>query len=319
MSSANGSSLLSSADSATTFNNHFAKSFSTDSNTTYAFSHRSDAVMSSITFSAELVKRYLLSQKNSLTSGVDGLPQAFFKNCACSLSVPLSIIFTKSYRLGTIPNSWRSANITPIYKGSGSAHSPNNYRPISLTCIASKVMELIVRDNILTFLRSNDLISHSQHGFLPGKSTTSQLIETLNDWTLSLDSGKNIDCIYLDFSKAFDCISHSRLISKIFAYGIDNTTIVWIRDFLHNRRQRVKLNGVFSDWVLCLSDVPQGSVLGPLLFVIFTNNLPDIVLNAKIKMYADDVKLYLPVCDITSHALLQDDLNRISLGLLLGS
>ena len=253
-----------------------------------------------------------MSQKNSLTSGVDGLPQAFFKNCACSLSVPLSIIFTKSYRLGTIPNSWRSANITPIYKGSGSAHSPNNYRPISLTCIASKVMELIVRDNILTFLRSNDLISHSQHGFLPGKSTTSQLIETLNDWTLSLDSGKNIDCIYLDFSKAFGCISHSRLISKISAYGIDNTTIGWIRDFLHNRRQRVKLNGTFSDWVPCLSGVPQGSVLGPLLFVIFTDDLPDIVLNAKIKMYADDVKLYLPVCDITSHALLQDDLNRIS-------
>jgi hypothetical protein len=217
LSADNGSLLLSSAESATVFNNHFAKSFSADSHNQVSFSQRAAVVMPPVVFTSDIITSHLLAQKDSLSFGVDGLPQIFFKNCARSLSVPLSIIFSRSYSSGIIPHIWRSANVTPIYKGSGSAHSPDNYRPISLTCIASKVMELIIRDNILSFLRSNNLISPAQHGFLPGKSTTSQLIETLNDWTTSLDAGNNVDCIYLDFSKAFDCISHSKLISKIYA------------------------------------------------------------------------------------------------------
>mgnify|MGYP002144886812 CR=1 FL=1 len=311
LSADNGSSLLSSAESAAAFNNHFAKSFTADLPTVINFPKRSAVVMPPVTFTPDVIESHLLAQNDSMSFGVDGLPQVFFKSCARSLAAPLSIIFSKSYSSGTIPHTWRSANVTPIYKGSGSAHSPDNYRPISLTCICSKVMELVVRDNILSFLHSNGLLSSTQHGFLPGKSTTSQLIESLNDWTYSLENGNNVDCIYLDFSKAFDCISHSKLITKISAYGIDNLTVAWVSDFLKDRRQRVKVNGAVSDWLPCISGVPQGSVLGPLLFVIYTNDLPDIVHNATIKMYADDVKLYMPVCDIAAHALLQDDLNRI--------
>ena len=125
-----------------------------------------------------------------------------------------------------------------------------------------------------------------------------------------MDAGLNVDCIYLGFSKTFDCISHSELITKLYAYGVDVFSITWIKNFLTDRKQRVKINGVCSDWLPCLSGVPQGSVLGPLLFVLFTNDLPDIIFHAKIKMYADDVKIYLYVFNLASHALLQD-LNHI--------
>ena len=307
----NGSSLLSPTDSASALNNHFAKSFTADLHNVEQFPPRSNVIMPIIAFSADIILPYLLGQKDTFTVGTDGLPQVLFKKCANSLCNPLSIIFSRSYLSGTIPSSWRCANVIPIFKGSGSIHSPENYRPISLTCIASKIMKLIIRDSMLSFLLSNNLITSAQHGFLPGKSTTTNLVETLNDFTISLDAGLNVDCIYLDFSKAFDCISHSELITKLYAYGVDVFSITWIKNFLTDRKQRVKINSVCSDWLPCLSGVPQGSVLGPLLFVLFTIDLPDIVFHAKIKMYADDVKIYLPVFDLSSHALLQEDLNRI--------
>jgi hypothetical protein len=307
-----GGSFLSPDDCASVFNCQFAKAFTVDSKNMATFPMRFAGSMPPIEFSPLKITPYLLGQKDSLTVGPDGLPQSFFKNCASSLSIPLSIIFSLSYSSSTIPSVWKSAYVTPVFKGSGSAHSPDNYRPISHTCIASKIMELIIRDNILAFLLSNSLLSPSQHGFVPGKSTTTQLLQTLNDWTLSLDVGKNIDCIYLDFSKAFDCISHSKLISKISSYGIDPIAVLWIRDFLLNRRQCVKVNGTTSGWLPCTSGVPQGSVLGPLLFSVFINDLPDVVLNATIKMFADDVKLYMPVCNLIDHTLLQADLNRVA-------
>ena len=108
-------------------------------------------------------------------------------------------------------------------------------------------MELIIRDSMLSFLLSNNLITSAQHGFLPGKSTTTNLVETLNDFTISLNAGFNVACIYLDFSKAFDCISHSELITKLYAYGVDVFSITWIKHFLIDRKQRVKINGVCSD------------------------------------------------------------------------
>ena len=158
----------------------------------------------------------------------------------------------------------------PIYK-SGSRHFAINYRPISLTSVVGKVLESIIRDHILHHSTVNGLVSQQQHGFLPHRSCTSQLLTALNDWTFSIDQGFPTDVIYYDFRKAFDTVPHARLLLKLEEYGINGNLLRWLDGFLSNRRQRVLINNSFSQLSPVTSGVPQGSVLGPLLFTIYAN------------------------------------------------
>ena len=158
-------------------------------------------------------------------------------------------------------------------------------------------------------LDANELFSHDQYGFRAKRSCVTQLLEALEEWTSLLDEGNSIDVIYFDFAKAFDFVPHHRLLSKLNSYGIRGSVLQWIVAFLHNRKQRVALNGFKSSWTDVLSGVPQGSVLGHLLFLIYINDIPDCIENCSVKIFVDDLKLYRHNSDRSQPV--QDGINRI--------
>ena len=179
----------------------------------------------------------------------------------------------------------------PIYK-KGSKAAAGNYRPVSLTSVCCKVMESIVKDDIMAHLGRNRLIRDTQHGFRPGKSCTTNLLEFLEELTEAADKGISTDVIYLDFAKAFDKVPFERLISKVTAHDIGGQMRAWIKAWLNDRKQRVVINGQSSGWKQVLSGVPQGSVLGPVLFLLFINDLDSVASDKQsIKKFADDTKV----------------------------
>jgi len=190
----------------------------------------------------------------------------------------------------------------------------NNYTPVSLTNVLCKVMESVIRDHIMKFFLDNDLFSNRQYGFLKGRSTVLQLLRIIDEWTSNLDSGRQIDCIYMDFEKAFDKVPHRHLISKLQAYRIHSKILLWITDFLDKRQFRVTINGKFSSWHDVLSRIPPGSILGPLLFIIYINDLPDVCnnLHTKLYIYADDTKLYRHICTREDRDKLQNGIHGVT-------
>ena len=211
--------------------------------------------------------------------GIDGLHSFVLVEARQVLALPLSLLFTQSFNSAQVPCSWKQANITPIFKKDSKVIA-SNYRPISLTSIPCKIMERLIRNAMIEHLMDNNLLNSNQHGFSPGKSCATNLLETLDIITDAMNSR------HLDFAKAFDKVSHSLLLIKLKAYGFDEKTCNWIEAFLSNRKQRVVL-GEHSDWLDVLSGVPQGSVLGPLLFLIFINDMPCPVQHF-CKLFADD-------------------------------
>jgi len=199
----------------------------------------------------------------------------------------------------------------------GNKNEPSNYRPVSLTSIVCKIMEsIIIRDIIMEHFLATDYFSNKQYGFIRGRSTALQLLRILDDWTFHLDLGNQIDVIYTDFEKAFDKIPQNGLLYKLQASGLNNNLISWIQDFLNNRKQFVTVNGQFSKLFKVLSGIPQGSVLGPILFLIYINDLPDFCLgkhdaNCDIYLYADDAKLYKTITNGEDQDILQRVINRL--------
>ena len=182
------------------------------------------------------------------------------------------------------------AHIIPIYKKAGARSDPVNYRPVSLTSVTCKLMESIIKDALTHYLDVNDIISPHQHGFMSGRSCLTNLLETLECWTKALDEGVGIDVLYLDYRKAFDSVPHKRLIERLKEYWITGKLLDWVQSFLNSRKMRVGVKGSFSEWFVVLSWVPRGSVLGPLLFLLFVNQLPLWIVNS-MRVFADDTKL----------------------------
>ena len=187
----------------------------------------------------------------------------------------------------------------------GSKTDAGNYRPVSPTSVQGKVMESFV-----DHMTKNTLFCEAQHGFVPGRSCMTQLLITLELWTEILDRGVSLDCSYLDFKKAFDSVPHERQLSKRDAYGIGGPLKAWTKDFLLDRKQRVVVNGKLSSWSLILSGIPQGSVLGPILFVILINDLPDQI-RSTVKIFAYDTKIFRALHEPEDYSYLQDDLDRL--------
>ncbi len=248
--------------------------------------------------------------QNKFSCGPDELPQFVLKRLAISLAHPLSLIFNFSLATSSLPADWTCANITPVFK-KGLASEASNYRPISITSTVCRAFEKILKSKIVTFLMLNGILSQEQHGFLSRHSTVTQLLECLSDWNTSLDSSKPVDVAYMDIAKAFDSVSHEKLFQKLQYYGISGRLLGWLKAWLTGRRQRVRVEESYSSYNNVTSGVPQGSVLGPLLFLIYINDLPQVVRHCKMKLFADDCKLYLCVRSIEDAGLLQEDLQEV--------
>ena len=199
--------------------------------------------------------------------------------------------------------------MTPIYK-KGNRGKAANYRPVSLTSQICKVIESIIRDAIVQHLEHNNLIYNSQHGFRSGRSCLSNLLTFLDKLTECWDRGENVDVIYTDFAKAFDKVPHQRLLTKLKSHGIGGKVLNWISSWLGNRAQRVCMNGFSSLWRAVVSGVPQGSVLGPILFLIFINDI-DIGLVNWILKFADDIKIFGKVDSMEEAVSLQSDVDKL--------
>jgi len=182
--------------------------------------------------------------------------------------------FTVRNLLGSyLPSCWKYAHITPIYK-KGNRSAADNCHPISLTSPIVQILESIIKDHITHHILANSIFSSSQHGFIAGRSCTTLFLTAMNYWTKSLDDGYPVDIIYLDFQRVFNSIPHNRLLMKLGAYGIRGSLLGWVQNFLSGRKERAVLNGDHSSWSTVSSGAPQGSVLGPLLFLFYINNIP---------------------------------------------
>ena len=307
-----GSELTDAREKAEELNNFFASVLTVEDPTdvpTLNQRHNGNKI-STFNITPEMVKNKLSNLNVNKAAGPDGLHPRVLKELASTLSVPLSILFNTSLSSGEVPSMWKVGVITALHK-KGSKSTAGNYRPISLTAIICKIMEGIIRDYIVKHMMDHSLFCDAQHGFVPGRSCMTQLLLTLEIWSNHLDAGNPLDCIYLDFRKAFDTVPHLRLLSKLDSYGISGNIKAWISSFLLNRKQRVTVDGAYSDWKDVTSGIPQGSVLGPLMFVVFINDLPDIVASTA-KIFADDTKLFRTITSVQDHITLQEDLQKLS-------
>ena len=270
----------------------------------------SDLEMAECKLTKSKIIEVLKTLKPDRAHGPDNLSSRVLIELGETIVDPLYFLFKQSLENGELPRDWCDAIVIPIFK-KGAKNEPANYRPVSLTCITCKLMEQILRDHIMHYLLTNNLISDHQYGFLPGRSCTLQLLVVMDMWTQQLDLNFNIDIIYTDLKKAFDSVSHLKLLTKLLNLGFDNKIYQWIRAFLLTRRQRVRIEDEMSEWVRVWSGVPQGSVLGLVLFLVYINDIVDVIRSSDISLFADDAKLGHVVSSDNDRIKLQEDIDSM--------
>jgi len=241
--------------------------------------------------------------------GPDEIPSRILLEARKEICPILTFIFNQSLVSGSLPQDWLSANVHPLHK-KGARTLPENYRPISLTCICCKLLEHIVHSHISNHLSRLNILDPNQHGFLKNRSCTTQLISALNDFSCFIDKKTPAILAVFDFSKAFDSVPHDLLIAKLKHYGINGAISKWIAAFLNDRKQRVAINGATSEWLPVASGVPQGSVLGPLLFLLFINDISQNI-SSTVRLFADDLIMYRVIHDSSSQGNFQQDIDKL--------
>ena len=243
-------------------------------------------------------------------SGPDGIPTMLLKQTAVEIAPAVTLLFQASLDQGKVPSQWKKANIVPLFK-KGSRSEAANYRPISLTSVLCKLCEHIIHCAVMQHLTDNNILSDAQHRFRKHRSCETQLICMMDDLAKGLDNKSQIDVVLLDYEKAFDKVSHQHLLKKIEHYVIRDKTLDWITDFLHSRTQSVLVDGQQSCISNVSSGVPQGSVLGPLLFLAYINDLPDCISSSTTRLFADGSLVYGEVSSHDDAANLQKDLDAL--------
>ena len=228
---------------------------------------------------------------------------------AAELAPAISLLFQASLDQGVVPEIWKKAFVSPIFK-KGDKAAAANYRPISLTCILCKTLEHIIHSKVMKQLDHNNILVDSQHGFRRKRSCKSQLIRTINDISERMNDKTQTDAILLDFSKTFDKVPRKRLLLKLDHYSVRGKTLAWVDAFLSNRSQSVVVDRVSSNSAPVLSGVPQGSVLGPLLFLVYINDVPKCV-SSDTGLFANNTLLHRPVPSPDDPVALQSDLTSL--------
>ena len=243
-------------------------------------------------------------------AGPDGVPSILLKKCKHSLVDGLEIIFKKFLEDGSIPSLLKLAHVIPVHKG-GSRGIPANFRPVSLTSHIMKTFERVIRQSLVSHLEANQKLNPRQHGFRNRRSCLSQLLEHHDRILSFLEDGHNVDSIYLDFAKAFDKVDIGILCHKIRQMGISGKLGILLHNFLTDRKQQVLANGVKSSPSEVKSGVPQGTVLGPILFLILINDIDADVTSSSISLFADDTRIVRQVDTEEDVEALQEDLNKL--------
>jgi len=266
---------------------------------------------SDLTFSEEDVVSAIDEIKPDAAPGPDGIPTILLKSCKHALARPIHILWTISFDAGKVPASYKNSLVCPLHK-KGSQATASNYRPVSLTSHIIKIFERFIRKRLVHHLESNNLLCSQQHGFRSGHSCLTQLLHHFDNILENFLDGNDTDCIYLDYAKAFDKVDHALLIKKLSKYGIHPKIISWIESFLKDRTQQVVVEGQLSFAALILSGVPQGTVLGPILFLIFINDITNCVTSSVIRCFADDTRIMKAISHTPDMSLLQYDLDRVT-------
>ena len=269
------------------------------------------ALLSHVSVTKEQIINIINNLSSNKAHGYDGISVSMLKLCAVEVACPLQIIFQDCINFGIFPDCWKYANVQPIHK-KNNRQIISNYRPISLLPICSKILEKIVFDQVYAFLNNNNLLSVNQSGFRPGDSTIYQLLSITSTIYDSFENYDETRAVFLDISKAFDKVWHDGIISKLKCNGISGNLLNFFENYLLNRHQRVVLNGKESNWMSLKAGVPQGSVLGPLLFLVYINDLTDNI-SSEMRLFADDASLFTCVKGVTqTHDKLEKDLLTVT-------
>ena len=303
--------VTSAPDMATILLNEFSSVFTREDTTFIPWLGPAQYKIGEVVAQAPGVRKLLLSLKPHKASGPDQIPNRVLKELAWELSPALTALYNQSLTSGCIPKDWSRALISPVYK-KGNVHEASNYRSVSLTSVACKILEHLVCKHLLDHLERHNLLTTLQHGFRKAHSCESQLLITLDDLYATFDKKTQTDVGILDFSRAFDTVPHERFLGKLAHYGIQGGTNSWIRAFLTGRSMSVVVDGESSEPTPILSGVPQGTVLGPLHFLIYINDMPSQVSKGTcIRLFADDCLVYRQIQNVNDQTILQQDLDYL--------
>lgn len=265
-------------------------------------------IMNNITISTQGVSKLLRQINPHKATGPDQICGKVLKELSEEIATIITCIFQKTLDSGKIPTDWKHANVCPVFK-KGDKRNAINYRPISLTCILSKIMEHIIASNIMSHLEKKNILYDLQHGFRSSRSCETQLVSFIQELSRNNNNNIQTDVIVMDFAKAFDKVPHKRLLYKLKHYGIDTNTLNWIEDFLTSRTQTVILDGEISEKIQVTSGVPQGTVLGPILFLVYINDFHEYIKHSTLRLFADDSIIYKTIRNTSDAQKLQEDLD----------
>ena len=267
-----------------------------------------NTTISDIEITTENIIKAINEIAENSACGDEDIPAIILKKCKHTLSYPILLIWKESFQRGFIAKKFKTQIITPIHKKDSKAE-PANYRPIALTSHIIKVFERIIKVQMIAHILANNILCKNQHGFWKGRSCLTQLLHHIDIIINNLLANSDTDVVYLDFAKAFDKVDHQILLKKLHAYGVRGKLLTWLNCYLSNRWQTVVINGAHSTPTRVISGVPQGTVLGPLLFILYLNDLNKCIKHSVVSSFADDTRLKRAINTTHDTTLLQNDLN----------